>query len=118
MYCRFCGKEISNDAAYCPYCGEKQDVIEADIKSEHTTVVEKKKRNDTLATLGLVFCIISTVIGGFLIIPLCWMLPMTISINNSIKEDREISLAMKICTMLFVNLLAGLFLLLADEVED
>lgn len=23
MYCKKCGKEIGNDAAFCPYCGDK-----------------------------------------------------------------------------------------------
>ena len=26
MYCRNCGKEIKNEASFCPYCGAKQAV--------------------------------------------------------------------------------------------
>ena len=117
MYCRFCGREIPDGSTFCPHCGEKQEVIEAEIKSEHTTIVNGKKRNETLAEIGLIFAIIATVIAGFAIIPLCWMLPMTISINNSIKEKREISLTMKVCSIIFLNVFAGLFLILADEVD-
>ena len=25
MYCKYCGKEISEDSKYCRYCGEPQD---------------------------------------------------------------------------------------------
>ena len=24
MFCKYCGKEIKNDAQFCPYCGGKQ----------------------------------------------------------------------------------------------
>ena len=29
MYCRNCGKQIDDAAAFCPYCGAKTDVAEA-----------------------------------------------------------------------------------------
>ena len=34
MYCKKCGKEITEDTYYCPYCGEKTDI--------HNTVQSQK----------------------------------------------------------------------------
>ena len=27
MYCRYCGKEIDDDAVYCRYCGKNQQLV-------------------------------------------------------------------------------------------
>lgn len=46
MYCKFCGKEISDDSIYCKYCGRLQDV--QDIATEGTdsnTSAEKNTEN-------------------------------------------------------------------------
>ncbi|MBR2441835.1 MAG: hypothetical protein IKB20_02055 [Clostridia bacterium] len=55
--------------------------------------------------------IIATVVLGLYIIPLAWCLPMTISYCKKIKENRPISTSFKVCTLLFVNLIAGILML-------
>jgi len=67
----------------------------------------------TLIIVIKVFLIIGTVINALTLwlIPLAWCLPMTLSIFKSFKTGRPIGMGMKICTLLFVNLIAGICLL-------
>ena len=34
MYCRFCGKELSDDSRFCPYCGKEQLEVVRSVQSE------------------------------------------------------------------------------------
>ena len=115
MYCKNCGKQIDDGATYCPHCGARQieEVTDVEVIKPH-----KKKRNETLAQVGLVFCIIGTVMLGFAIFPLAWCLPMTLTISHRIEQKKDISIALKVCTLLFVSLIGGILLVLADELED
>ena len=118
MFCKFCGHPVSEDAIYCPTCGKKLDEVKKEeVKVEAVGLETPKKRNETIAQIGLVFCTINTIIAGFVLIPLIWMLPMTVSIYKSLQEHKPISVAMKVCTCLFLSLLGGVLLLIADEVE-
>ena len=45
MYCRECGKEIDDDAAFCTYCGKS--VVNIDI-SDHAVVSEDENKNAVL----------------------------------------------------------------------
>ncbi len=67
--------------------------------------------NSTLATVVKIFMIIGCVAQGWMIIPLAWCLPMTISVFKSLKTGRPIGMGMKICTLLFVSLVSGVCLL-------
>ncbi len=42
MYCKNCGKEISDDAMFCSYCGTKQEVVENETAANQAT-----KKHDT-----------------------------------------------------------------------
>ena len=118
MYCKYCGHPVDDNAIYCPTCGKKLGENKEEVKVEVVGVNTPSKRNDTLAQLGLVFCIINTVIAGFCLIPLIWMLPITLSINNSIRDNKPISFALKVCTCIFLSLIGGVLLILADEVDQ
>ena len=67
--------------------------------------------NSTLITITKIFLIIGCVAQGWLIIPLAWCIPMTVSIFKSFKLGRPIGMGMKVCTLLFVNLVSGICLL-------
>ena len=43
MYCKYCGKELSNDSNYCPNCGKKQKEL-LDNKSHITSFISTHKR--------------------------------------------------------------------------
>ncbi len=73
-------------------------------------------RNDTLAICIKVFLVLGCAAGATAcLLPLAWCLPMTISIWKSLDNRQPISTAMKVCTLLFVNLIAGVLLLCDNE---
>ena len=109
-YCEKCGAEVQDDAQFCPKCGYKFGTA---IKQE--VVAKEHKRDDGIMTIALVFCIICTVAAGFAIIPLCWMIPMTVSLNDKIKNKEPISVAFKVCTLLFLSVIGGILLLVGDD---
>jgi len=105
MYCKKCGAEIMQEAVICPKCGcytENKSVTE--LKTEEAIV-------SGLKTAAKIFMIISCIVMGFWLIPLTWTIPMTTSYCNKIKNGQPVSVGFKICTLLFVNVIAGILML-------
>lgn len=112
-YCQKCGAELKDEDTFCPKCGHN---TQAEVKAE---VVSKpaRRRDDSLMVVAEVFCIICTVLAGFAIIPLCWMIPLTVALHNRIQDKAPISVGLKVCILLFVSLISGILLLVGDENE-
>lgn len=106
-YCVHCGNELHEEAVVCVKCGRS-------VEAEKPAVV-KKSGNDTLATVVKVFLIIGCIAQGWTLLPLAWCLPITISIFNAMREGRPIGTGLKVCTLLFVNLIAGICLLCMND---
>ena len=108
MICKPCGTEINDEAVICVKCGcnvgEKKSV--APIKTE---------RDDTMSIVIKVFLILGCISQGWLLIPLAWCIPITVKIFNCLKNGLPISTGMKVCTLIFVNLVAGICLLCMDD---
>ncbi len=63
--------------------------------------------------IGILMLVIYTVA---MLIPLAWCIPMTISVHRKLRDKQPISVAFKVCTLLFVNLVSGILLLcMKDE---
>ena len=116
-YCTKCGAEVPNGAAYCPKCGAPIDpeFVKTDVVGDDKKPL--KGRDDTIMTIALVLCIISIVVTAPFIIPLAWTIPMTIHLNKCLKNNEKISVAFKICTLIFLNTIAGILLLVGDPNE-
>ena len=102
MFCAHCGKEVSNEAVVCVNCG--------------CLVERPRQQAPVIKPSGLkiaakVLMIISTVIMGFWIFPLLWTVPMVCSYSGKLERGEPISIEFKICTLVFVNLIAGILLL-------
>ncbi len=65
----------------------------------------------TLALVAFVFCIISTVTAGWLLVPLIWMIPMSVISWGIYKGTKANTVAFGVCTLLFVSIVAGICLL-------
>ena len=123
MYCKNCGNQVDDKAVICTKCGcltdlgEKMNFNQQNPTHKSTQKSENTANtNNTLGLIAKILMIISTVACGFYIIPLAWMLPMTINLSNKLKNNEPISVGFKICILLFVNTIAGVLLLcMKDE---
>ncbi len=102
-FCQKCGKEIAEEAVICPGCG-------CAISSQTA-----KGGNDGLAVAAKIFLIISCIFQGFMLLPLAWCLPITIAICNRLKYNQPISVGLKVCALLFVNMIGGILLLCRSD---
>lgn len=60
---------------------------------------------------AFIFCLLSTIACGWLLIPLIWCIPMTIKVYKAYKGEATLSVGFKVCTLLFVSLIGGILLL-------
>ena len=103
-YCQKCGKEIVDEAVVCPNCG--------------CSVEEKKKEdggNDGLAVASKIFLILGCIAQDWMLVPLAWCLPITISICKKLKANEPIGTGHKVCSLLFVSLIGGILLLCRSD---
>ena len=101
-YCSHCGAQIADEAVICVHCG---------CKTEQTRV---QTQDDTMKTVIKVFLIIGCIAIGWMLIPLAWCIPMTVSIFKKLDAGEPISTGMKVCTLLFVSLISGICMLCSD----
>jgi len=107
MFCTHCGAEIINSQAeICVKCGCRI----APQKFCTPSVVD-----DTMSIVIKVFMLIGCISLGWLLVPLAWCIPMTVSVFKSLSNNKPISTGMKVCVLLFVNIVAGICLLCDDN---
>lgn len=107
-YCVHCGAEIHEEAVICVKCGRKVETVQPPVAAPNSA-------DDTLATVIKVFLILGCISQGWLLIPLAWCIPITVSIFKSIRAKKPVSTGTKICALIFVNLVAGICLLCAND---
>lgn len=78
-------------------------------------VYAQNDNKQTLRMVAFIFNIISLVTIGWAILPLAWMIPMTIMSWNIYKGKRPNTVAFGVCTLLFVSLVGGILLLVSGE---
>ncbi len=71
--------------------------------------------SDGLAVAAKIFLIISCVVQGFFLLPLAWCLPITITLFGKMNRGEYIGTGLKVCTLIFVNTIAGILLLCRDD---
>lgn len=69
----------------------------------------------TLRLIAFILMVISTVSVGWAIIPLAWMIPMTIISWGIYKGEKANTVAFDVCTLIFVSLIAGILLLVSTK---
>ncbi len=105
-YCTHCGAEILDEAVICIHCG-------CSVKTEVPTVPQK--RDETLETIVKILLVFGCVSIGWMIFPLAWCIPLTVLVFRRFKNKEEIGTGIKVCVLLFVNLLAGICLLCMED---
>ena len=104
-YCAYCGSESHEEATVCMHCG-------CSVKGKRSA---SGGNESTLETVIKVFLVIGCVSQGWAVIPLAWCLPITISVFNHLRDRRPVGTGMKICVLLFVNMIAGICLLCMND---
>lgn len=110
-YCTHCGTEMMDEAVHCSNCGFCSD-------SSYELNVSKNISDNNISglkTAAKIFMLMSCVTVGILLIPLIWIIPMTVSYFNLVNNNKPISIEFKICTLLFVNVIAGILMLCDND---
>lgn len=103
-YCSKCGKELLDEAVICVGCGSW---CSTPVKPQATEV-----ESSGLKLAAKILMILGTVLMGFYLIPLAWCIPMTVSYCKKIKTGQPIGTGFKVCSLIFVSLVAGIIMLI------
>lgn len=68
-----------------------------------------------LRLVAFIFCILSLVSSCWLIIPLAWMIPMSVISWGIYKGTKANTVAFDVCTLIFCSLVAGILLLCSNK---
>ena len=109
MYCSKCGAEINDEAVICTKCG----CLVGDKKIP--TQIQAQKDNSGLKTAAKIFMIIGCIAMGFAFISLAWTIPMTVTYSRKIKNGEPVTTGFKVCSLLFVNTIAGILMLCCND---
>lgn len=107
-YCSHCGAELLDQAVLCMKCG-------CPVQPKNSVQSATKVKDDTLDVVIKVFLIFSCIAQGIFLLPLAWCIPMTVSIFRKLNSEEPIGTGLKVCTLLFVNMIAGICLLCRDD---
>ena len=66
----------------------------------------------TFITVYNTICIVFALIN---LVPLCWSIPMTVVTYRGFQKKTKLSIAFKVCTLIFVNMISGILLLCDQE---
>jgi len=103
-YCKYCGADLPDGTYKCVRCGKySYDDAKADSYS------------DPLDPIIKLFLVIGCIIQGWTLLPLLWCIPITVILFRKMNNNEYIDNGIKICALLFVNLVAGICLLCRKE---
>ena len=75
------------------------------------------ENDQTLRLVAFVLNVICTVLCCWLIIPLAWMIPMTVHSWGIYKGTKPNTVAFGVCTLFFLSLVSGILLLVSTKNE-
>lgn len=105
-FCQHCGKEIEDGAIACPQCGFAINNPKKEVK-----IIKSYTAIKVFMLLG---CIFNALL--YYLIPLCWCIPMTVIAFKKLKKGEKIGTGFKVCSLLFVNTIAGILLLCERDI--
>ena len=118
-YCSNCGTQLPDDAAFCTQCGRSVNGAPQGAQSQMAASAWAAQQEDKnlMKTIINVLLIISCVLEGIctLGIALAWCIPITLKVRAKMQAGIRIGTALNVCTLLFVNTIAGILQLCLDE---
>ena len=115
-FCTKCGAQVADGSSFCTACGEAiaqpaAQPVQTIEPVQPTYYQQPAPQVSGLAKAAKILMIISTVVMGLYLIPLAWCIPMTLSYSRKIQNGEPVSTGFKVCTLLFVNTIAGILML-------
>jgi len=121
-FCSKCGKELQDDAVVCVGCGclvnSNPQPNPQPNQQYGNYILKKEKKYGGLATAAKIFAILGCIGMGWMLLPLAWCLPITISFCNKVSKGEKVGVGLKVCMLLFVSLLGGIFALCMGEPKE
>lgn len=102
-FCSNCGVKLTEGAVTCQVCGAPVALY-----------ISPSPGMDVAIKIFMVLGCLST---GWLIIPLLWTIPMTVSVFRSLDSGRQIGNGLRVCVLLFTSLIAGILLLCRNDMN-
>ena len=135
-YCQKCGQALQDGVSFCPECGTLlSSNTEAQVQSANqsapagevqtynvqATVYQTdqlypvSESDKTLRLIAFIFNLLMTIGCGIIIIPLAWMIPMTVVSWGIYKGKKRNTVAFGVCDLLFLNVISGILLLCSHK---
>jgi uncharacterized membrane protein YvbJ len=111
-YCAKCGTQLEDDAVICIGCGRFVEDQNMSVNTQQYNNIQEPQAT-SLSYIAYIFMVIGTVVNALCSfgIALAWCLPLTNAYNKKIKSGMPISTGFKVCSLLFVNTVAGVLML-------
>ena len=128
-YCTKCGNQIADESTFCPVCGAQVAAPQAAPQVAPQVAPQQPEQpyaqpqqpayyapvyeESGLTKAAKIFMIIGTVAMGLMTycFGLAWCIPMTVVYFKKLKNRQPIGTGFKVCTLLFVNTIAGILML-------
>lgn len=102
-YCSNCGVRLSEGVSVCQACGAPVSLYISPTPGMDLAIK--------------IFMVLGCILTGWLIFPLLWTVPMTVSVFRSLDKGRQISNGLRVCVLLFTSLVAGVLLLCRNDMN-
>ena len=107
-FCTNCGAQLDDAAVVCPKCGCAAD-------ASFNAGASAADADSGINIAAKIFMVLGCISVGWALIPLIWCIPMTVSFFHKVRDGRKVGVGFKICSLLFVNLIAGVLMLIRNE---
>lgn len=142
-FCAKCGQQLLDEDTFCSKCGTKQeDNINFNTTTYASTSYNSQSNSESRNNLQLAamifmiiscaYCVLSFIMNaitnpnnfapGYAIlfamsslVPLLWILPMTIVYISKTKKKEKVSTSFKVCSLIFASVVAGILMLCDND---
>ena len=120
-YCYNCDQQLKDDAKVCTWCGceigPKGKTVRSLRNSFDTKNIIKYPIENGCTAWAKFFMVLGIICDLFTMTPisLLWTIPMTVSYFSKIRNGEVLSVAFKVCSLLFVSGVAGILMLCDPE---
>ena len=97
------------------YRDVSQETIDSVRRARRGDARTSSSTNQTLLLVAFILNVLTCVFAAFALLPLLWMVPMTVHSWKIYKGKASSTTTFNVCTLLFLNLISGVLLLIATD---